>query len=139
MGSGLFGLALIAAFAILQKEGKALRLSAVCAILGAVLVGTSGTVGGFTASIVRWLMQHGVSHLLSWAFGVTAQVGLAVVTLAMATMLAIHLKDARRARKHTGWIALALGLVIAAGASGIGGLNQLPANLQSSFHVSQGR
>lgn len=84
---------------------------AVLAFLGAVAVGLTGVVGRVAGDIAGWA-QHAVGAVTSWAFGATLSAGLFIVLL---ILLAHDLHPKRSASGRTGWVAIAVGILLVAG------------------------
>jgi hypothetical protein len=84
---------------------------AVLAFLGAVAVGLTGVVGRIAGGIALWA-QHAVGSVTAWAFGTTLSAGLFIVLV----ILLVHdLHPKRSASARTGYVALAVGILLVAG------------------------
>lgn len=86
---------------------------AVLAFLGAVAVGLTGTVGRIAGGIAGWA-QSAVGTVTTWAFGATLSAGLFIVLV----IVLIHdLHPRKGASARTGYLALAVGILLVAGVS----------------------
>lgn len=91
------------------------KTRAVLAFLGAVAVGLTGTVGRISGDIALWA-QHAVGSITSWAFGVSLS---AVLFIVLAILLVHDLHPKKGASGRTGYVALAVGILLVAGVSQI--------------------
>lgn len=89
------------------------KTRAVLAFLGAASVGLTGVVGHLAGSLATWA-QHAAGTVTAWAFGTTLSAAL-FITL---TVLLIHdLHPRKAASGRTGYVALAVGILLVAGVS----------------------
>jgi hypothetical protein len=86
---------------------------AVLAFLGAVAVGLAGTAGRIAGDLAGWA-QHAVGSVTAWAFGVPLTAGLFI---ALVVLLAHDLHPRKGASARTGYVALAVGILLVAGVS----------------------
>ena len=101
-------------------------LRAVLAFLGTVLAGSDGHLTRWLAVAVTWV-AHEATSVTGWALGVGLPFALAIV----AGVVFLHdLHPKKSAGKRTGWAGIVLGLLIVAGATGIGALS----NVQSAVN-----
>lgn len=84
---------------------------AVLAFLGAVAVGLTGTVGRIAGDIAGWA-QHAVGTVSVWAFGVPLS---AALFIALVVLLVHDLHPRKSASGRTGYLALAVGILLVAG------------------------
>jgi hypothetical protein len=104
-----------------------IKTRSVLVILGIVTVGSAGFVGRMLTDTGSWA-QHAFSSVLGWAIGVPVAAGLFIVLV----ILLVHaLFPKNGAPKHTGWIALAVGVLIVAGVAGIPALGGLRGGIDS--------
>ena len=109
------GLLLLVLFGLFHYLRVLTQTRAILAFLGAVAVGLTGTVGRIAAGIAGWA-QHVTGSVGHWALGVSASFVLFVV-LAVILLHDLHPKKSASAR--TGWLALAVGIMLVAGVSQI--------------------
>jgi hypothetical protein len=108
--------------------GKFATLRSVGIFLGVILVGINGHVVAFTARVLEILGRF-TSVVLVWGLGVTAGIA-GIVIVAVLGFIMIHDWMPRNAaKKRTFWISLAMGLIIAAGATGVAALDNFRADL----------
>jgi hypothetical protein len=86
---------------------------AVLAFLGAVAVGLTGTVGRIAGDVASWA-QHAVGSVSNWAFGVPVA---AALFITLVVLLAHDLHPRKGASARTGYLALAVGILLVAGVS----------------------
>lgn len=86
---------------------------AVLAFLGAVAVGLTGTVGRIAGDVAGWA-QSAVGTVTTWAFGATLSAALFIV---LAIVLVHDLHPRKGASARTGYLALAVGILLVAGVS----------------------
>jgi hypothetical protein len=106
------GALMLVLFAIFYGLGIFVKLRAVMAFLGAVAVGSGGTVAHILTRVSTALQQVG-GTVTAWLFGA------AIPGLLFAAALVIFLHDMhpkKGASKRTGWIALLLGASLGAAA-----------------------
>jgi hypothetical protein len=109
------GVLFLLLFGVLYWLGTWAKARAVLAFLGVVIVGTSGFIGRILADIGTWA-QNTFGSVTGWALGTGFAAGLFIL---LAIVLAHHLHPKGKAKKSTGWIALALGVLVAVGVAGI--------------------
>ena len=110
--------------------GKLPKIRALLVLAGLILAGaTNGRLISLAAHITG-LLGHVFNTLTTIAFG-AAIPGLAVL---VAGILLLHdLMPKHAAKGRTYWLAWAVGIAIAAGATGIAGLNQVPGAAQTAI------
>jgi hypothetical protein len=106
--TGLLCLVLFGLFHYLRILAKS---RAVLAFLGAAAVGLTGVVGHLAAAVALWA-QHAVGSVTAWAFGASLSAGLFI---ALAVLLVHDLHPRRSASGRTGFVALAVGILLVAG------------------------
>ena len=97
------------------------KTRAVLAFLGAVAVGLTGVVGRIAADIAGWA-QHAVGSVTAWAFGAPLAAGLFI---ALVVLLIHDLHPRKSASGRTGYVALAVGILLVAGVSQVPALAPL--------------
>jgi uncharacterized BrkB/YihY/UPF0761 family membrane protein len=123
-----WGAILIAVSVTAYLLGKLPTLRSIGIFLGVVLVGVNGHVIAF-ASRVAEILGRLTSVVLVWGLGITAGIA-GVVIIAVLGFIMIHDWLPRNAaKKRTFWISLAMGLVVAAGATGVAALDNFRADL----------
>lgn len=90
-------------------------IRAVLVFLGVVVVGNSGFVGRMLGDLGSWA-QRTFGSITGWAIGVSLTAGLFIV---LGVIFAHDLHPKKGASKRTGWIGLALGVLVVAGVTGI--------------------
>lgn len=109
------GVLLLVLFGIFHYLRVLTQTRAILAFFGAVAVGLTGTVGRIAGSVAGWAqgMAGSVGH---WAFGVSVS----FILFAVLAVLLIHdLHPKKQASARTGWVALAVGIMLVAGVSQI--------------------
>jgi hypothetical protein len=115
------GALLIALSITAYALGRLPKARAVAIFLGVVLLGLSGHLVSIAAKGITILQSLG-GTATAWAFG-AAVPGLLV---AVGGFILIHdVMPKHSAKRRTFWLALALGVIVAAGASGIPALSNL--------------
>ena len=115
------GALLLVLFAVFYWLGILPVVTAVIGFIGAVIVGTSGWLGRVAADVAGWV-QHLLGTVTADLLGVSFVGILAVILL----VIFIHdLSPKKSTGKRTAWIGVALGLLIAVGATGIPALDGL--------------
>jgi len=109
--AGLF----ILLFGVFYWLGIFTKARAVLAFLGAVTLGASGHFGSLIVSVFTWL-ANAFGAITAWALGVAVTGGLVVVLI---VVLAHDLHPRKPAGKRTGFIALAVGMAVAAGVASL--------------------
>jgi hypothetical protein len=109
------GVLLLVLFGIFHYLRVLTQTRAILAFLGAVAVGLTGTVGRIAGAIADWAQQV-TGNLGHWALGVSVSFVLFVV---LAVILLHDLHPKKTASARTGWIALAVGILLVAGVSQI--------------------
>ncbi len=93
---------------------------AALAFLGAVAVGLTGTVGRIAGDIASWA-QHAVGSASNWAFGVPVAAALFITLVVLLAHdlhpLAHDLHPRKGTSARTGYLALAVGVLLVAGVS----------------------
>jgi hypothetical protein len=87
------------------------KTRAVLALIGAVAIGLTGVVGRFAGAVMLWA-QHAVGSVTAWAFGATLSAALFIV---LAVLLIHDLHPKKSASGRTGYVALAVGILLVAG------------------------
>jgi hypothetical protein len=87
---------------------------AILGFLGVVAVGTSGFAGQIMADIGAWA-QSAFGSLTGWIFGVPLAVGLFII---LAFIFIHDLSPKKTAGKRTGWVGIALGVLVVIGVAG---------------------
>lgn len=126
------GAVLIALAILTFLLGKYHKASAVMILLGVLLVGVSGHLVGIAAKGVALLAQWG-GTATAWAFGFAVP-GVLVIVAAFLLFHDLRRKGSRR----DFWIALALGVVLVTGASGIPALAGLPSAVRTTVSSTAG-
>lgn len=103
------------------------KTRAILALLGAVSVGLGGFVGRLLGALGGWV-QRVTGVITAWAFGVSLS---AVAFIVLAVILVHDLHPRNGATARTGWAALAVGIILAAGVSQIPALDPLANGLRS--------
>jgi hypothetical protein len=99
----------------------------VLALLGAVAVGLDGVIGRVAGDLAGWA-QHTFGDVTSWAFGVPLAGGLFVILV----IVLIHdLSPKKSASARTGWIAVAVGILLVAGVSQFPALAPVASGIRS--------
>ena len=109
------GLLFLLLFGVFHFLGILPTTRAVLVFLGVVIVGTTGFIGRIAADVGTWA-QNAFGSVTGWAFGVPLAAGLFIV-LAIIFVFDVHPKHS--AGKRTGWIAIALGVLVVVGVAGI--------------------
>lgn len=109
------GVLFIVLFGVFHWLGILAKTRAVLALLGAVALGLTGTIGRIAGDIAGWA-QHAVGSVTSWAFGVSLS---AVLFIVLAVLLIHDLHPKKGASGRTGFVALAVGILLVAGVSQI--------------------
>jgi hypothetical protein len=105
------GVLCILLFGIFHYLGILAKTRSVLAFLGAASVGLTGTVGRIAGGIAGWA-QHMVGTITTWAFGVSLSAALFIV---LAILLVHDLHPRKSASGRTGYVALAVGILLVAG------------------------
>ena len=125
------GLLFLLLFGVFHFLGILPTVRAVLVFLGVVIVGTTGFIGRMLADVGTWA-QNAFGSITGWAFGVPLAAGLFIV-LAIVFIFDVHPKN--KAKKRTGWIGIALGILVVVGVAGIpalAGLRGMIVNLVSN-------
>lgn len=115
------GVLLLILFGVLHFLGIFTTIRAVLVFLGVVAVGVTGFLGRILGDVGVWA-QHAFGAVTGWAVGVPLAAGLFIV-LGIIFVHDLHPKHSTG--KRTGWIGLALGVLVAVGVAGIPALNGL--------------
>jgi hypothetical protein len=102
-------------FGVFHWLGILPKARAVLAFLGAVTLGASGHFGSLVAGAFAWV-SNAFGAVTAWAFGVAVTGGLVIV---LAIVLIHDLHPRKPAGKRTGFLALAVGLAVAAGVASL--------------------
>jgi hypothetical protein len=121
------GVLLLLLFGLFHYLGILAKTRAALALLGAVAVGLTGTVGRIAGGIAGWA-QHVAGNLGHWAFGVSASF---ILFVALAVILVHDLHPKKYASARTGWVALAVGVLLVAGVSQIPALAPVAGAIRS--------
>jgi hypothetical protein len=117
-------------FVLFHAMGIFARGRAVLAFLGAVIVGSTGIAGRVLTDVVTWL-QSAFGSVTGAVFGVTLEAGLFII-LAIVVIAHLHPKGTG-AKRHTGFLALLLGAMVAVGITGIPALAGLHATIVTAL------
>ena len=109
------GVLLLVLFGLFHYLGIVAKTRAVLAFLGAVAVGLTGTVGRIAGGVAGWA-QHIAGSVGHWAFGVSAS---GILFVALVVILVHDLHPRKSASARTGYVALAVGVLLVAGVSQI--------------------
>lgn len=109
------GVLFLLLFAVLHFLGIFATTRAVLVFLGIVIVGTTGFLGRILGDIGTWA-QNAFGSITGWALGVSFAAGLFIL-LALVFVFDVHPKN--KAGKRTGWIGIALGVLVVVGVAGI--------------------
>lgn len=107
------GVIFLLLFGVFHYLGVLPKTRSLLAFLGACAVGLTGTVGRIAADLAGWA-QHAVGSVTAWAFGTALSAGLFI---ALAVLLIHDLHPKKGAQGRTGWVALAVGILLVAGVS----------------------
>lgn len=121
------GVLLLLLFGIFHYLRILAKTRSVLAFLGTVAVGLTGTVGRIAAGIADWA-QHAVGSVTAWAFG-SAVSGALFIALIILLIHDLHPKKSASAR--TGYLALAVGVLLVAGVSQIPALAPVAGAIRS--------
>lgn len=102
-------------FALFHWLDRLPKTRSVLAFLGAVAVGTAGFVGRIFGAIATFLV-HATGTVTAYMFGVSLSVALFVL---LAIVLAHDWHPKHGASKRTGYVALAVGVLLAGSAAAI--------------------
>ena len=102
-------------FGVFHWLGIFTALRAVLVFLGVVVLGTTGFLGRILGDIGTWA-QNAFGSVTNWAVGVPLAAGLFII---LAIIFAHDLHPKKTAQPRTGWIGLALGVLVAVGVAGI--------------------
>lgn len=105
------GVLLLLLFGLFHYLGILAKTRAVLALLGAVAVGLTGVVGRIAGDMAAWA-QHAVGAVTAWAFGASVS---AVLFIALVILLVHDLHPRKNASGRTGYVALAVGILLVAG------------------------
>jgi hypothetical protein len=107
------GVVLLLLFGLFHWLNVLVKTRSVMAIFGVVAVGLTGVVGHLAAALVGWVL-HAAGSITAWAFGVSASVVLAIV---LGALLIHDWHPKKGAKPRTGFVALAVGILLVAGVS----------------------
>jgi hypothetical protein len=119
------GVLLLLVFGVLHFLHKLPTVRAVLVFLGIVAAGTTGFLGRMLGDIGTWA-QNAFGSVTNWAIGAPLAAGLFIVLL-IVYVHDIHPKN--KAAPRTGWIGLALGVLVVVGVTGIPALAGLHAGI----------
>jgi hypothetical protein len=120
------GVLLLLLFGVCHYLHILAKTRAVLAFLGTVAVGLTGVVGRVSADLATWA-QHAVGAVTAWAFGASLSVGLFVLVI----LLVHDLHPKKSASGRTGYLAIAVGILLAAGVSQLPALAPLANGIRS--------
>ncbi len=109
-------------------------IRALLLLVGVIVVGTGGHLLGWAATLIGWISSW-AGTATAWAVGVAVP-GLLAVILVIVLVHDLHPKNPAGTR--TAWVALALGLMIATGTTGIGTLNGIGPSVTSGVTTVTG-
>lgn len=108
-------------FAVTHYLGVGTTVRAVLAFLGVIAVGTAGFLGRIIGDVGGWA-QSAFGSVTNWLIGVPLAAGLFIV-LGVIFLHDLHPK--KTTQKRTGWIGIALGVLVVVGVAGIPALSGL--------------
>jgi hypothetical protein len=88
---------------------------AVLVFLGVVVIGSTGFIGRILADVGSWA-QHVFGDVLNWAIGVPLAAGLFII---IGVILVHDLHPKNSASSRTGWLAVAAGVLVVVGVTGV--------------------
>jgi hypothetical protein len=109
------GALLLLGFVVAHALGVFANMRAIAAFFGVVLIGSAGFGGRVMTDIGGWV-EHIFGSLTNWLVGVPLAAGLFIV---LVFFVAHDLHPKNTAGPRTGLLALALGVIVAAGITGI--------------------
>lgn len=98
--------------------------------LGIILVGINGKLVLFASRLLEFVGRF-VGSVGAYLFGVSATVIGVVIVVVLGVILIRHWST--KAKRSTFWLAGIMAVIIAAGATGIAALNNLPTDLQTGI------
>jgi hypothetical protein len=107
------GVLLLVLFGLFHYLGVLAKTRAVLALLAAAAVGLTGVIGHLARNMADWA-QQAVGSVTTWAFGATLSAALFIV---LVVLLVHDLHPRKNASGRTGWVALAVGIMLVAGVS----------------------
>lgn len=105
------GVLCILLFGTFHYLGILAKARSVLAFLGAVAVGLTGTIGRLAGDLATWA-EHMTGTVTAWAFGSALAAGLFIF---LAVLLIHDLHPKKSAGMRTGYVALAVGILLVAG------------------------
>lgn len=114
-------------FALFHYLSILAKTRAVLALLGGAAVGLTGVVGRLAGELAVWA-QHAVGAVTTWAFGASVS---ALLFIALAVLLIHDLHPRKTASARTGYLALAVGILLVAGVSQFPALAPVAGGLRS--------
>jgi quinol-cytochrome oxidoreductase complex cytochrome b subunit len=127
------GVLLVVGAVTLYVVGWLPTVRAIMVFLGILLVGTAGHLLGWLAYVVKALA--GVTSVATaWAFGIALPAAALLVLLILAVY---DMHPRNKASRRTFWVAAALALIIASGATTLPALSSLRASVQQGVTQSQ--
>jgi hypothetical protein len=109
-------------------------IRAVLVFLGVVIVGSAGFIGRILGDIGTWA-QHVFGSITGWAIGISLAGGLFII---LAIIFAHDLHPKKTAQPRTGWIGLALGVLVVVGVAGIPALGNLRTDILNAIGSAVG-
>jgi hypothetical protein len=109
-------------------------LRAVLVFLGVVVTGSAGWLGRVLGDIGTWA-QHAFGSITGWAVGISLAAGLFII-LAVVFIHDLHPRNS--AGKRTGWIGVALGVLVVVGVAGIPALGHLRTDILNALGSAVG-
>ena len=119
------GVLFLLLFGVFHYLGKFATLRAILVFLGVVAIGSGGFLGRILTDAGRWA-QDIFGSLTNWAVGVPVAAGLFIILV----IIFLHdLHPKKTAKPRTGFVGLALGVLVVVGIAGIPALAHLHADI----------
>lgn len=128
------GVLFLLLFGVFHYLGKFATLRAILVFLGVVVVGSAGFLGRILGDIGTWA-QNAFGSVTSWAVGASVTAGLFVV---LGIIFVHDLHPKQTAGNRTGWIGLALGVLVVVGVAGIPALAHLRTDILNGLGSAVG-